>query len=556
MKRWLLVLVPLLVLGLLIGWRVTQKSAEVAAQDKMRAARMKTPPVVAVAAAKVRDIVPTFESVGSVQAPFNVSIASKTTGRIDYLQVREGDRVSRGEVLVRIDPSEIQAMVHQNQAAVAEAESRLAQAMATRNPNTVSVHSQISQQQATLVSARANYDQTSQNYNAQVAAAEAAVTDAAGRVSSAQAAIGNAQAGIQSAKANLDNAQAKYTRTNDLYKQGFVAAQDVDDARTAVEVQQGALSVAQGQLNAATAQRDSAVAQKASAQHQLDIVKTKGQADIKAAHATVVQAQAALKYAQANKAQIPAYQQNLKALRDAVTAAEAGVRNAQAQLANTILTSSIDGYVTARNMDPGTVANAGEQILAVQSVRQVWVTVPVPEEISRSIYNGQPATVRLDALPGRTFTGKVTQVNAAADPTSRQFQVRLTLDNPQNLLKPGMFARVTMVVHPVHDVTVVPREAVQDSSNGSSVMVVDPTTSVVHRRPVTTGASDADGIAITQGIRPGERVVVLSAAPVRDGQVVRVSGERHGARRPGGPGGAPYARQSAAAPLAAARSRS
>src|SRR5437899_4401739 len=120
MKRWLLVLVPLLVLGWLIGWRVHEKTVQAAAQTQMRAARMKAVPVVAVAAARVRDIVPTFESVGSVEAPFNVKIASKVTGRIDYLQVREGDRVVRGQVLVRIDPAEIEAQVRQQQASLSE----------------------------------------------------------------------------------------------------------------------------------------------------------------------------------------------------------------------------------------------------------------------------------------------------------------------------------------------------------------------------------------------------------------------------------------------------
>src|SRR5438876_9630750 len=180
MKRWILVLVPLLLLGALIGWRMHEKTVAAATQNQMRAARMKAPPVVAVAAARVRDIAPTFEAVGGVEAPFNVKIASKTAGRIDFLEVREGDRVTQGQVLVRIDPSEIQAQVGQQQAAVAEAESRLAQAALTQNPMNVSVSTQISQQQAGLDSAKADYNQVKQNYEAQVAAAQAAVTDAQG----------------------------------------------------------------------------------------------------------------------------------------------------------------------------------------------------------------------------------------------------------------------------------------------------------------------------------------------------------------------------------------
>src|SRR5437764_1333977 len=101
MKRWILVLVPLLLLGVLIGWRVHEKTVAVAAQNQMRAARTKAPPVVSVAAVQVRDIVSTFESVGGVESSFNVNLGAKVTGRIEFLQVRAGDRVSRGQVLVR-----------------------------------------------------------------------------------------------------------------------------------------------------------------------------------------------------------------------------------------------------------------------------------------------------------------------------------------------------------------------------------------------------------------------------------------------------------------------
>jgi HlyD family secretion protein len=530
MKRWLYVLIPLLALGGLIGWRLKVKRAEAAAQTKMREARTKAPPVVAVVPAVVRDIVHTFEGIGSVEAPFNVNIAPKVTGRIDFLMVREGDHVKRGQVLVRIDPSELQAQVNQQQAAVAEAQQRLAQARITQAPTDVSVTTQIRQQQAALESAQADYNQVRQNYVSQVAAAQAAVTDAQGKVNAAAAAVANTQAAIRSAQANLDNARAKYNRTNDLYKQGFVAAQDVDDAKTAVSVQQAALDVARGQLDSANAQLDSAKAQLASAQQQAEIVKTTGKADIEASRAKEVQAQAALDYAKANTAQKPAYQANLAALRSSVAAAQAMLRNAQAQLANTVLTAPLDGFVTARNMDPGAMATPGQPILAVQAIRQVWVTVPVPEEVSRKIYLGMQATVTFDALPGRAFTGKVTQINPSADPLSRQFVVRVTLDNTHNLLKPGMFAHVVMVTDRIHGLVVVPREAVQQGKDGPSVMVVD-AENTAHRRPVTTGASDAAGIAVLDGVQSGEKVITLSAMPVRDGQTVRPGGGKPGRNR-------------------------
>ncbi len=522
MKRFIIVLIPLVALAALIVWRFEAKNKEAVQQTQQRIARVKAAPVVSVAPAQERDLVQTFEGVGTVEAPFNVKIAPKITGRIDFLQVREGDHVNRGEVLVRIDPSEVEAQVRQKQAALAEAQSRLAQAAITQNPTNVSVTTQIRQQEAALASAQADYNQVRQNYAAQKAAAQAAVTDAQGKVDSAAAAIANAQAAQRSAQANLDNARAKYNRIYDLYKQGFVAAQDVDDARTAMNVQQSAVDVAQGQLKAAQAAHDSAIAQKQAAQHEADIVTTKGRADIEAARQRVVQARAALAYARANTAQKPAYQANLAALRSAVAAAQADLKNSEAQLAQTVLTSPINGFVTARAMDPGAMATPGQPILTVQEMRQVWVTVPVPEEVSRKIHLAQMASVALDGLPGRTFTGKIVQINPSADPMSRQFAARVLLDNPQFLIKPGMFARVTLETDRVHNALTVPREAIQQGPNGPMVLVVT-ATNTVERRPVTTGASDANNIAIMQGVQPGEKVVTLSAMPLKDGQAVRIA---------------------------------
>lgn len=532
MIRWILVVVLVIALGGLIGWRLHLNAQVAAKQTQERSARSKMAPVVAVAPAAVRDIVHTFEEVGSVESPFNVKIAAKVTGRIDYLQVREGDAVQAGQVLVRVDPSEIAAQVAQSQAALAESRSRLAQAELTQNPTNVSVTTSIRQQQAAMESARADLHQVTENYNSQVAAAQSAVTDAQGKVDSAEAGVGSAKAQVTSAKANLANAQSKFNRMSDLYKQGFIAAQDVDDARTTADVMSGSVDVANGQQNAAQAQLRSAEAQLDSARKNLDIVRTKGKADIEASRARLTQAQAALDYAKSNTAQKPAYQANLAALRSAVAASEASLRNLQAQQANTVLAAPITGYVTARYMDPGSMATSGSPILAIQAFRVAWVNVPVPEEESEKVHVGQTATVRLDAIPGREFTGKIVNLNPSADTLSRQFTARVELDNRQNLIKPGMFARVDVVTDRITGALVVPREAVQQGKDGATVTVVDEA-NTSHKEPVTVGASDANGIAVLSGLEAGQKVVVMSGMPLRDGQPVRLAGAKPG-RRSGG----------------------
>jgi RND family efflux transporter MFP subunit len=503
MKRRIYIVFPVAVLLALIGYRLVAKRIQYQAETRQRAARLHAPAPVTVAPVRRQDVASTFEAVGSVTAPLSVQMSAQVSGRVEVLQVHEGDRIHKGQVLVRIDPSEVQAQVRQAQGAVTEAQHRLAQAQMTENPTDVSAVTQLQQEQAAVTSAQTDYDQADQDYRRQVA--------------SAQEVLADRQAVVRSAQANLENAKAHYQRQLELLQKGFVAVQDADDARTAVGVQQANL--------------DAAIADRDSAQAQLDIVKTTGKAAIDDAKAKLDQARAALKFAQANLAQQPAYKQNLAALRAAVLEANENLKAAQARLTYTVLAAPFDGFVTGRFMDPGATATPGQPILDVQYMRQVWVTVAVTADVARQTPLGRPAHITFDALPDRVFSGKIFQFNPSADPQSRDFTVRVVLDNPDLTIKPGMFAHVVIDTRTLPGAVVVPREAVQHDQRGDYVFVVDKS-KIARRRAVKLGPADVDVIAISQGVQPGELVVTLSAVGLKDGQPVTFAAQ---------PGAAPAA---------------
>lgn len=525
MKRLLLILVPTLCLGGLIAMRVKEKRADAAEQAQIREARTKAKPVVSVAPATIRDVVDHYEAVGSAEAPYNVRLSPKITGRIEFLQVREGDKVTAGQVLVRLDPTEVEGQVQQARAAVAEAQSRLAQASLTLGPTETNIATNIQQQEAAVAVAKSDLNLVLTNSESKKANQRTFITDAQNRVKNAEAAIAKEEAAVKAARANLDNAKAKYNRVNGLYKQGFIAAQDVDDAKTEVSVMEGALSVEEQELNAAKANKASMLAQQEAAEKQYTIGVNGVAADTASARARLRQAEAALAYAKANRAQKPAYEKNIAALRSAVAAAEANLRSAEARRADTVLTAPISGYVASRGADPGATATPGQPILTLVSANQIWVNFAVPEEVNRAITTGMPVTVSFDALPGRAFAARVVHQDPTADPASRQFQIRAAIENPGSALKPGMFGRVKLVTSRTPNATVVPREAVQQGKEGATVTVVDEN-NIAHRRPVTLGPSDVSSVSISSGLRPGEKVVILSANPVKDGAEVRLGGEK------------------------------
>jgi HlyD family secretion protein len=481
MRRVAPILVVLVVIGGLVVWRLEQKRKETATLVAQRVARSNAPPLVSVAAAEQRDIANTFEATGSLEAPLDVKLSPKVSGRITYLAVHEGDRIHSGQVLVRLDPAEVEADVRQAQAALSEAQYRLAQAQIVENPTTVAVATQVRQQEAAVASAQADFDQAEQNL--------------------------------------------------------------------------AAVDAAQGQLRGATAGRGSAVAQKQAAENEASIVRKKGEADVEAARQRLAQAKAALESAKANTAQTPAYAKSLAALNSSVEVAQAGLEAARVRRQDTILTSPLDGYVTGRFMDPGAMATPGQPILAVQFQGQLWVGVAVPDTVSVKVHLGQPVTVRFDALPGRTFTAGVVQINRSADPQARQFTVRAVLANKDELLRPGMFAHVSIVTDRVRKAVAVAREAVQEDGAGSFVLVVDDA-SQVHRRAVKTGVSDARFIQVTLGLKAGEQVVVVTSVPLRDGQTVNPGAATTSGRGAGSAAGGQTAAATGGSAGAGPRSRS
>ncbi|MGO8670493.1 MAG: efflux RND transporter periplasmic adaptor subunit [Capsulimonadaceae bacterium] len=528
MKRWVISVVFIVVLAGLIVWRLGVNHAAASAQGQERQSRKTSKLLVNVATASYHDIVHTFESVGNVDSPVSVMVGSKYAGPVDFIAGQPGDPVTRGEVLVRMDPSEAQANVNTQEGNVAQAQQHLAQAQITQNSNNVGVNATVLQQRATVAADVSNYESAVKNDISQQAAAHAAVVDAQAKLDAAVSQVVNEKAEVRSAEANLKDAAAKNTREQSLLKQGFVAAQDADDDEAAMEVQKANLDVANAQLQAAISAQASAAAELKSAVDSAATVQQTDIATIAAAKAQVNEARAALAAAVANLAQQPAYTANLKALEAAVVAAQAQLHDAQVMLQETILTSPIDGFIVARMMDPGAQATAGQEILQVQAVKQVWITVPVPEEQTDKIHMGQTARVSVDGIPGQKFAGKVTQINASADPLNRQFSVRVTVNNPKNLIKPGMFATVHFVTSRIPHQIYIPREAVNPLASGGDTVFVVGVDGTVQSRLVTVGDSDTDGFAVLSGIQIGDKVVVLSAMPLRDGQTVQIAGSAGG----------------------------
>lgn len=525
MKRWAIIIIFLVAIAGIVGWRMAQKSANLKELGQAATQRASGAVSVSAAVAGPRDMLKTLESVGSIQSPYNVKLSPKLSGLISYLQVREGDEVKAGQVVVRLDPDTTSATVLQNEANVAQARQRLIQAKITQSPTDVGVKTAIQQQRAAVSTAKANLNQITQNYSSRIAAAQASVTDASAKLKQSEASEASAEAVEGSANATLANAQSKLNRDLELYKQNYIAAQDVDDQKAAVAVAKAQVNVAQKGVDAAKQAVESATALLGAAKNQLDITRKQADADVSVAKAALVSANEALKLALSNTAQAPAYQANIDALSAAVKAAEGTLKVSQVLASDLNIASPIDGTVTSRALDPGAIAQPGSPILTIQFLKWVYFNASVPIEQGTQVAVGQKANVILDALPGQTFSGTVAQVNASADPTSHQFLVLVRLDNPKLMLRPGMYGHISIIVSSAHAAVTIPREAVTTNPDGSTSVLVIGADSKVHTTTVKLGAKDANGYEVLDGLKQGDKVVSLTYQNLKDGRQVTVTAE-------------------------------
>jgi len=225
-------------------------------------------------------------------------------------------------------------------------------------------------------------------------------------------------------------------------------------------------------------------------------------------------------------------QQELQSASAALASAQSAESSAQAQisglairLGETRITSPITGYVSARRLDPGALVGppGGGAIVTVVRMDRLRVFLTLNETDATGIAVGMDAHVALDALPGRSFSGKVVRVAPAFDPLTRTLEAEVQLANDAGELRPGMYGR-GFIRREIHANTpVVSVNAVQISSGRKYVFVLHDTK--VERRNIVTGAELEDGtvLEVRSGLLPGDEVVVAGADALADGATVRVA---------------------------------
>jgi membrane fusion protein, multidrug efflux system len=184
-----------------------------------------------------------------------------------------------------------------------------------------------------------------------------------------------------------------------------------------------------------------------------------------------------------------------------------------------------DGYIIRRNFDPGHLLtiNGGDTspLFVIADTSTARVFVYVPEEDIGVLRTGTDVSVTTDAYPGKKFRGTVTRVAEGLDPATRTMQTEVDIANPEGELKPGMFARVNLLLYSHPDALTLPAGAVLRGEDGSFVYTVN--NGRAHRRRVQTGLQEGDTVEVTGGIGDQTQVVSSGWELLDDNLPVRVA---------------------------------
>lgn len=374
-----------------------------------------------------------------------ITLSSEVAGRLVRLAVAEGQQIRQGELIAQIQQDEYQAQVALHSAALEAAQSQLASAEADLALSQSLTEGQIQRSEAVLDTSRSQLAEAEKTAKLEEQRLQANLREK-------EAGVEEARARLAGAKSALEKAAADRARAQQLAQDGVVAAERLDQAVAAHELAVAQQQSAHEGLNRALALSQMAQADTQRVRLSLDQVQTQQN---KVRESQVLKT---LAVAERQRAAVKGDMVNNLRARIKEVAAQLGL--ARMRLAETTIISPIDGVVSQTIADAGERVQPGQPIVVVHDPHDVWISANIEETHIRKLREGQPVRITVDAYPHQPFVGQVAQLGAATRSefalipagnasahfikVTQRIPVRVTVENPAGLLKPGMMAAVSI----------------------------------------------------------------------------------------------------------------
>lgn len=202
--------------------------------------------------------------------------------------------------------------------------------------------------------------------------------------------------------------------------------------------------------------------------------------------------------------------------------AESAILSAKLDLKDCSITTTMSGYVAERFAEPGDLADSATVLMRLVDLSSVYTVVHVTERDYDKIKEDQTARIEVDAYPGKSFQGFVETIAPQIDIETRTAAVKIRIDNEEAYLKPGMYARVSLLCGEHPAANVIPLATVLEENGKPYVYVVDPKTSVAQKQIIEKGIIDGNLVQVKKGLSDDDQIVTLGNRLITDGETVTV----------------------------------
>ncbi|MGQ0620158.1 MAG: efflux RND transporter periplasmic adaptor subunit [Panacagrimonas sp.] len=210
--------------------------------------------------------------------------------------------------------------------------------------------------------------------------------------------------------------------------------------------------------------------------------------------------------------------------RDAATAsldaATATLELARARLAKTVIQAPFAGRAGLRKVAVGDYVNPGQDLVMLEDIARMKLEFRLPELALSDVRTGQAVEFELDAFPGDRFVATVYALDSGVSPDTRSFALRAVLDNPDQRLRPGQFARVRLIVETTAAALLIPEQAIVPRGEQAFVFVIENGKAV--ERAIRLGQRRPGEVQVLEGLTPGDSVVVSGLQKITHGSAVEI----------------------------------
>ena len=232
------------------------------------------------------------------------------------------------------------------------------------------------------------------------------------------------------------------------------------------------------------------------------------------------------------EAQLAASQQNLKLVREGarqevkegsrakLKEMEALLAQEQIRLQNTLIVAPFQGEIIRKYVDAGALVSPSTPIVNLVHTLTLKIVANVLEKDIPLLKPAMKAKIRTEAYPDRVFEGKVARINTGLDLTTRTLQAEIEIPNSSRLLKPGMFARIEVVLLEKPEVLAIPSNAVMGNQGEKFVYLLEGNKAA--RRPIVTGIEQDRFVEVREGLKEGDQVIVRGQGGIRENTTIRV----------------------------------